>query len=173
MEFSLLSSMQLLSRTPKILSVWLSGLPPHLLTANEGPDTWSPHDVIGHLIVCEQSNFITRIRIVLSSTGEKMFAPLNMQAHVAICDGKPTEELLHTFQQLRQENLLWLSEQGLSGIHLSLTGMHPKVGAVTVRQIIATWVSHDLTHISQVARVIARQHKELTGPFHEFIGILK
>lgn len=173
MEFSLSTSMQLLSRTPGILSTWLSDLPVHILTANEGPDTWSPHDVVGHLIVCEQSNFITRIRMVLSATGEKVFAPVNMHAHIAICNGTPTEELLQTFQELRKETLSWLSEQDISETALSMTGIHPKVGEVTVKQIIATWVSHDLTHITQIARVIARQHNHLVGPFHEFLRILK
>jgi len=139
---------------------------------NEGPGTWSAFEVLSHLIFCEKTNFFTRIQVILSGTGQKVLPPFNMSTQFELTKGKNTTGLLAEFSNLREQNLASLRENHLCEADLNKTGLHPKMGAVTLRNVLTTWVAHDLSHTAQVVRVMAKQYKEEVGPFIEFLRIL-
>ena len=172
MDFDLPAGIAVLERTPATLRAMLAGLPPSWSDATEGPDTWSPYDNIGHLIHGERTDWIPRARIILADEPERRFAPFDRFAQVRESEGKSLGTLLDELASLRAENLATVRSWGLTEAQLALTGEHPALGAVTLRQLLATWVAHDLGHIAQVARVMAKQYREAVGPWREYLPVM-
>jgi hypothetical protein len=172
MEFDLSAAVDVLWRTPMTLRPMLSGLPDAWLRATEGPDTWSAYDILGHLIHGERTDWIPRARIVLDQGAERRFVPFDRTAQFRESAGKSMEELLGEFMMLRAQNLSTVGGWQLTDAQLALTGEHPELGAVTLRQLLSTWVAHDLSHIAQIARVLARQYRDAVGPWRAYLPIL-
>jgi DinB superfamily len=166
------SVIRILSRTPATIRELVSGLEDQWLHAREAPDTWSPHEVVAHLIHAEQTDWIPRMRIILDETSDKKFTKFDRVGHFQIAAGRPIESLLDQFEQLRIENILILSAEGLTESDLMKEGIHPAFGPVTLGQLLASWVVHDMTHIYQISRVIAKQYEMEVGPWKEYLGIL-
>jgi hypothetical protein len=164
---------QLLQRTPGVLRAWLSGLSDEWLTATEGPETWNPFDVLGHLIHGERTDWIPRAEQILSGDSETPFQPFDRFAHIEENKGKGLEELLDEFESLRKANLERLAGWGLGPAELAMQGTHPAFGTVTLSQLMATWVTHDLTHLAQIARVMAKVHDEGVGPWKKYLSVLR
>ena len=172
MEFNLTAGMAILERTPGTLRALLSGLPAEWTEANEGPETWSPYDVLGHLIHGEHTDWIGRARIILEQGPDRRFPPFDRTAMFRESQGKTLARLLHEFEELRAENLRTLAGWRLTDEQLALTGEHPSFGTVTLRQLLATWVAHDLSHIAQIARVMAKQYREAIGPWRAYLPVM-
>lgn len=168
MDFDLTASLAILERTPHVFRSMLAGLSPVWTDATEGPETWSPYDIVGHLIQGERTNWIPRARIILAQGAERRFTPFDRapQARESLTD------LLDEFARLRAENLTTLAGWHLTEAELALEGEHPEFGAVTLRQLLATWVAHDLGHVAQTARVLAKQHREAVGPWRAYLPVL-
>lgn len=162
----------ILSRTPIVVRGLLKGLSEDLVRSNEGGDTWSPFDVVGHLIHGEKTDWIPRAKIILGDADDKTFEPFDRFAQFEESEGKPLADLLEEFEALRMENLRELASMNISEEDLKKTGIHPELGEVTLSQLLATWAVHDLDHIVQVSRTIAKQFSEEVGPWKDFIGIL-
>ena len=161
-----------LERTPATLRAMLGGLSSAWTDPNEGPGSWSPRDVVGHLIHGERTDWIPRARIILAQGKNRRFAPFDREAMLRDDAGASLEGLLDEFARLRLENLAILQAWHLVPAQLSLTGEHPEFGSVTLAQLLATWVTHDLSHIAQVARVMARQQRDAVGPWRAYLPIL-
>ncbi len=172
MKFVLSKSYEILERTPAVLKVLLSNLSDDWVMENEGPETFSPFGVVGHLIQGEKTDWAARTKIILEFGLSKPFEPWDRFAQYEECNGKSLQQLLDEFEQLRKDNLTWLQSLRLTENDLDKKGVHPSLGEVTLRNLLATWVAHDLTHIAQVTRVMARQYKEEMGPWPEFFRIL-
>lgn len=172
MQFDLNKSCQVLERTPAVLKELLSGLDDDWVMNHEGPDTFSPFDVVGHLIHGEKTDWPDRIRMILEHGVSKKFVPYDRFAMYEVSKGKKSGALLDEFEALRRENMQWLRSLELSETDLNKKGIHPSFGEVTLRQLISTWTVHDLTHIAQIGRVMAKQYKEAIGPWTEFFRIL-
>jgi len=161
----------LLQRTPAVLSALLDGLPEVLVRATEGDGTWSPYDVVGHLIHGERTDWIPRSRHILS--GEtRPFDSFDRTAQFTASAGRTLAELLDEFAHLRRNNLATLAEFHLSEADFVRTGLHPELGLVTLGQLLATWVVHDLDHLGQVARTMAKRHTANVGPWIAYLSIL-
>lgn len=173
MKFSLNPAVEILSRTPATLKSLLTDLPDEWVTANEGTETWSPFDIVGHLIHGERTDWIPRAKIILEYGQSRSFEPFDRFAQFRESQGKTLVELLETFRVLREQNLQILGDLKLTEKHLAMKGRHPDFGTVTLRQLLATWVVHDLNHISQIVRVMARQYGDEVGPWIEYLSILK
>lgn len=171
-EFSLANAVPILTRTPALLHAWLHQLPDAWTHANEGPGTWSAYDIVGHLIHGERKDWIPRARIILTQGPERTFTPFDRFAQERESAGKSLAQLLEEFAAVRAENLATLSGWQLTDAQLALEGVHPAFGAVTLRQLLATWVTHDLNHIAQAARVMARQYGDAVGPWKAYLGVL-
>ena len=172
MKFDKAQSIEILERTPVVLKTLLSGLDDEWIMSNEGPETFSPFDVIGHLIHGEKTDWAVRAKIILEFGLSKPFTPWNRFAQYEVSKGKTVEQLLDEFSAIRKENLQWLKSVDLSENDLEKKGMHPVLGEVTLRNLMTTWVVHDLTHIAQITRVMAKQYKDEMGPWPEFFRIL-
>ena len=172
MEFDLDNGIAVLERTPQTLTAMLSGLPTAWTEATEGPDTWSPFVVIGHLIQGERTDWIARAEIILAQGANRKFTPFDRFAQFNQSAGKPLDELLDEFARLRGENLARLHGWQLDEAKLALQGEHPAFGAVTLRQLLATWVAHDLGHIVQVSRVMAKQYRDAVGPWRAYLSVM-
>lgn len=172
MDFELTSGIAVLERTPQTFAAMLAGLPPEWTEATEGPDTWSPYVIVGHLIHGERTDWVGRARIILAQGGDRRFTPYDRYAQFRESEGKTLASLLDEFAALRGENLETLAGWQLTDTHLSLEGVHPEFGAVTLRQLLATWVAHDLGHIVQVARVMARQYRDAVGPWRAYLSVM-
>jgi hypothetical protein len=172
MEFRLEQAIEILERTPRILSAWLEDLPEPWVTSNEGPDTFSAWDVVGHLIHGEEDDWIPRLEIILEHGKEKPFVPFDRFAFREKYKRKTLTELLNTFAELRTRNLAHLKDLNLQPAQFDLEGTHPEFGSVTLSQLIATWAVHDLGHIIQIARVMAKKYKEAVGPWKKYISVL-
>lgn len=172
MEFNVDKSVQILGRTPSVLKALLQNLHDDWVVNNEGPDTFSPYDVIGHLIHGEKTDWRVRATMIMEYGESKTFVPYDRFAQFDESKGKSLQQLLDEFDKLRTENLEWLVALQLSSEDLDKKGVHPSLGAVTLRQLLSTWVVHDLTHIAQVSRVMAKQYKEEIGPWVEFFRIM-
>ena len=166
------AAIAVLERTPAALRVMLAGLPDTWLLASEGPDTFSPRDVIGHLIHGEETDWIPRMRIILEHGETVPFTPFDRFAFRTASVGHTTDALLERFASLRAESLRELRSLGLDEAALARTGTHPGLGRVTLAQLFAAWVVHDLGHVKQVARVMARQYHAAVGPWREYLTIL-
>ena len=149
----------------------LGGLPQAWTDATEGPDTWSPYTVVGHLIHGERTDWIPRARIILAQGADRRFTPYDRFAQFRESEGKSLDELLSEFARLREENLTTLHGWRLDDAKLALEGEHPAFGAVSLRQLLATWVAHDLGHVVQVSRVMAKQYREAIGPWREYLSV--
>ena len=172
MHFNLSKSYEILDRTPSVLKILLSGISDEWVMNNEGPETFSPYDVIGHLIHGEKTDWRDRATMILAYGESKTFVPYDRFAQFEQSRGKSLQQLLKEFEELRTANLKWLQSLKLTETDLDKRGMHPGLGQVTLRQLLSTWVIHDLTHIAQVARVMAKQYKEEMGPWVEYFRIL-
>jgi hypothetical protein len=172
MEFKLQEAIEILSRTPAVVEAMLTGLPRQWVMNNEGGETWSPYDIIGHYIEGEKNDWITRMQVIISDSEKKEFRPFNRFAQFEDSKGKTLDELLAQFKQLRKENLLKLQKANITGEDLDKTGIHPHFGPVTLRQLLSTWVVHDLAHINQMSRVMARQYTEAIGPWTEYFSVI-
>jgi len=172
MNFELSNGMAVLERTPATLRSLLSGLSPDWTNATEGPDTWSPYVVVGHLIHGERTDWIPRAQIILAQGRSRRFTPYDRFAQFRESEGKSLEELLDEFAMLRAANLVTLQGWRLDDAKLSLQGEHPAFGAVTLRQLLATWIAHDLGHIVQIARVMAIQYRDVIGPWREYLSVM-
>ncbi|MEQ9165701.1 MAG: DinB family protein [Fulvivirga sp.] len=173
MQYNQSQAIHILERTPAVLKTFLYGLSIEWTSSNEGPDTWSPFDIIGHLIHGEQEDWLKRTNLILSDNEDKTFEPFDRFAQFELSKGKTINELLDEFEALRIENLRQLKELNLSEEQLQLKGRHPALGDVTLKELFSCWVVHDLGHISQISRVMAKQYKAEVGPWIEFLGILK
>jgi len=171
-RFELAAALPVLDRTPATLRAMLRGLPAGWTEANEGPGTWSPYDVVGHLIHGERTDWIPRARIILARGRDRRFAPFDRSAQARESAGKTLETLLDELAELRAGNLAELRGWRLTETELALEGEHPDFGAVTLRQLLATWVAHDLGHIAQVSRAMARRYRDDVGPWRAYLPVL-
>jgi hypothetical protein len=172
MSFQLDEALVVLERTPATFHALLSGLPETWTTCDEGPDTFTPFDNIGHLIHAERTDWITRARIILEQGPNRKFEPYDRFAQFRDSAGKTLTQLLEEFARLRAENLAIVRAWNLSDQQLSLEGEHPAFGPVTLRQLLSTWVAHDLGHIAQTSRVMAKRYKESVGPWRAYLPVL-
>ena len=166
-------SIEILERTPVVLNNLLEGLSVEWTSNNEGGETWSAYDVIGHLIHGEKTDWLTRVELILSENAEKKFQPFDRFAQFENSKGKTLKQLLHEFTEVRSANIKRLKSLNITEQDLEKTGVHPAFGEVTLSQLLSTWTVHDLDHISQIARVMAKQYKNEVGPWIEFLKILK
>ena len=173
MRYSIERSIEILERTPAVLDSMLAGIGDDWVMNNEGPETFSPYDVIGHLVHGEKTDWTARTKRILEFGDTKPFEVWNRFAQYEESKGKTLQQLLEEFAAIRKENIAWFKSLQLTEADLDKKGMHPKLGSVTLRNLLATWVVHDLTHIAQVARVMAKQYKEQTGPWIEYLKILR
>jgi uncharacterized damage-inducible protein DinB len=173
MEFNLDHAVKLLTRTPGVLRTMLEGLPLEWINSKDGEETWSPYDVLGHLIHGERADWIPRAKIILEHGEDKPFEPFDRLAQFEESQGKSIEELLTTFADLRQANLAELKVMQLTPEDFSRRGTHPALGSVTLGQLLATWVAHDHSHIVQIARTMARQYQTAVGPWQEYLSVMK
>lgn len=169
--FNLDDALAVLERTPATLDAMLRGLPDTWLRATEGPGTWSPYDVVGHLIHGERTDWMVRARHILAGES-RPFTPFDREAQFAMDPAEPLAMRLDTFAALRAGNLAALRTLALTSEQLQLTGQHPTFGTVTLGQLLATWTVHDLTHLAQVARTMAKVYGEAVGPWRAFLSIL-
>ena len=170
--FDLREAIVILERTPAMLSTLLGGLPESLVRATEGPGTWSPFDVVGHLIHGEKTDWIPRARHILAGSTEP-FEPFDREAQFVASAGRSLAELLDEFAALRGKSLETLAELRIGDGDLSRVGLHPALGEVTLGQLLATWVVHDLDHIGQIARTLAKYHSANVGPWSAYLSILR
>ena len=173
MPLNLEETKTLLRRTPGVLDGLLRGLPDPWVLEDEGPDTWSSFDVVGHLIEAEETNWIPRVRHLIAHGESVVFPPFDRFGFVEKSKGKSMAELLGTFERARARSLQELDELRLTPGDLGRRGRHPDFGQVTLGQLLATWAIHDLNHLGQIVDVLARQHAEAVGPWRAFLGILE
>lgn len=171
-SFSIPGMLAILERTPNVLHALLGGLDEDWTHHNEGGDTWTPYDVVGHLAHGERTDWMARIRKCLS-TDDKAFVRFDRTAMFAESEGRSLEDLLDEFAALRQHNLVALGALGISATDLDSTGIHPTFGEVKLRQLLATWAAHDLGHLTQITRVMCKQYRTEVGPWKEFISVLR
>jgi hypothetical protein len=172
MDFDLAAGTAILERTPNVLRALLAGLPPAWVDATEGPETWSPYVIVGHLIHGERADWIPRAQIILAQGQNRRFTPFDRLAQFRESQGKSLAELLDEFARVRAESLATLASWRLSEAQLALEGEHPEFGAVTLRQLLATWVAHDLGHIAQTGRVMAKQYRDAVGPWRAYLPVM-
>ena len=172
MKYQLDQAIEILERTPKVMQALLLGISEEWIHQNEGDDTWSPYDVIGHLVHGEKTDWMPRLEIVLSTTGTKTFTPYDRFAQFDMSKGKTIEILLQEFENLRTQNLTTLKSKNLSETDLQKTAIHPSLGTITLKNMLATWVAHDLGHIAQISRVMAKQYKDEIGPWTKYLTIV-
>lgn len=172
MEYQLDKALEILERTPQILKVYLKDLSKDWTSPNEGEDTWSTYDVLGHLIHGEQTDWIARLKIILSNESDKTFIPFDRFAQFENSKGKTLQQLLNEFTELRAENLKYLKSCELINLDLDKKAIHPDLGEVKLKELLATWVVHDLGHISQITRVMAKQYHDEVGPWKAYLTIL-
>jgi hypothetical protein len=172
MNFDLGAQVPLLERTPRTLRAMLEGLPPEWTDGDEGAGTWSPFAIVGHLVHGERANWIPRARMILEQGAAMPFPPFDREAQFRDSAGKPLTELLDELARLRSANLATLASWKLDARQMSLEGLHPEFGRVTLSQLLATWVAHDLGHVAQAARVMARQYREAVGPWRAYLPVM-
>ncbi|MDQ6597609.1 DinB family protein [Bacillus salipaludis] len=173
MNFNLNEAIEVLERTPQTLEYFLSGLSKEWLQSNEGEGTWNISEVVGHLIEGEKHDWIPRMEIILQEGEGKPFPPFDRYSHLKENPKRSIEEKLQEFKTMRTQNVTKLKNLIETERHLELTGIHPALGKVQIRELLSTWVVHDLTHISQIVRVMAERYRKDVGPWIEYLGILK
>jgi hypothetical protein len=172
MSLNLVDAVAVLKRTPATLATLLDDLPDMWVLAREGEGTWSPYDVVGHLIHGERTDWIPRLRHIMAGEA-RPFEPFDRTAQFTDSRGKSLGELLATFSELRRQSLAELAALGLSGEDLGRRGLHPDLGEVTLGALLATWVVHDLDHVAQIARTMAKVYAEEVGPWSAYLSILR
>ena len=172
MTFDLGQSIDILRRTPPVLRALLAGVDERWSGADEGPGTFRPFDVVGHLIDGEETDWIPRAQIILAQGPDRRFTPFDREGMRRVSEGKSLAELLDDFDKARAESLRVLRGWKLRDAQLDLTGVHPAFGDVTLRQLLATWVVHDLGHVAQVARVMAKQYRDAIGPWRAYLPVV-
>jgi hypothetical protein len=172
MEFDLTHALEILERTPATFRALLGGVSEAWTAPNEGPETFSAFDNLGHLIHGERGDWLTRARIILEQGPDRRFEPYDRFAQYRESQGKTLAQLLDEFQALRAENLATLRGWDLSEQQLALQGEHPAFGLVTLRQLLSAWVVHDLGHVAQTTRVMAKQYREAVGPWRQYLPVL-
>jgi hypothetical protein len=173
MEHKLQNTISLLTRTPTALEALLRDLPETWTLRNEGENTWSPFDVVGHLIHGERTDWMPRVKVVLQFGETRTFEPFDMSGHLQVMQGKSLGQLLDEFARLRSENLRELSALNLRQEDLERRGRHPAFGLVTLSELLATWAVHDLTHLHQISRIMAHQYRDAVGPWSEYLSVLQ
>lgn len=171
--FSLAQAVPLLTRTPGVLRELLLDLPTPWLVAHEGPDTWNPYDIVGHLIHGERTDWIPRVEHILADGDRRPFTPFDRFAHFGASGDQSLADLLSTFAALRADSLARLSRLHLTEADLARPGLHPALGQVTLGNHLASWVVHDLDHLYQIARVMAHQYADAVGPWREHLRIVR
>ncbi|MBS4207369.1 DinB family protein [Bacillus sp. FJAT-50079] len=173
MNFKMNEAMEILERTPETLAVLLTGISKSWFTCNEGEGTWNPSEVIGHLIEAEKYNWIPRLNMIIDEGEREAFPPFDRYSHLQKKSASPIEHKLDEFKLIRAENTKKLKARIQTKEQLELTGLHPDFGTVKLRELLSTWVVHDLTHITQIGRVLAKRYSEDVGPWKEYLSILK
>jgi hypothetical protein len=172
MEFQPELALQVLGRTPATLRALLDGLSESWTRDRPGAETWSPYDVIGHLVHGEETDWIPRARIILTEGESRVFEPFDRFAQFDRSEGRSLGDLLERFSRLRRQNLDAIARMEITGAQWELRGTHPDLGTVTLRQLIATWVVHDLNHLDQIVRGMAKQYAGEVGPWKAYLPIL-
>jgi hypothetical protein len=172
MEYRIDHGLELLERSPASFEALLAGLSEAWLHVTEGPDTWSPWEVMAHMTDLERTDWLPRVKILLEHGEGRPFDPVDRTAFRTRLAGRSVSSLLEEFAQLRSDNLTTLRDLRLDEDRLQLPGVHPALGPVTLSQLLAAWVVHDLTHIAQIVRVIAKQYAAAVGPWREYLGVL-
>ena len=165
-------TLSILRQTPLTVSGLLGGLPEDVLGVNEGPDTFSPRDVVGHLVFGEETDWVPRIRIILEHGPSRPFTPFDRTGFRAGQAGLGTTELLDRFASLRRSNIAFVKDLRLTPAQLALEGTHPTLGRVNLGQLLASWVVHDLGHLAQISRVLAKQYRDQVGAWRAYLTIL-
>lgn len=173
MNFTIDKSIEILERTPEVLSTLLHNISDDWTSKNEGGESWSAYDIVGHLIHGEKTDWIPRAEIILSQAPDRKFVPFNRFAQFEESKGKTLAELLEEFKRLRKSNIEKLESKKLSAEHWEQTGIHPAFGTVSLSQLLSAWVVHDLNHVAQISRVMAKQYKEDVGPWVQYLRILQ
>jgi len=173
MKFNLQKSIQILERTPQVLNTYLKDLNDDWIFNNEGENTWSPFDIVGHLVHGEKTDWITRTKILLKNNPKLTFDSFDRFAQLENSKGKSLNQLLEEFEFLRKENLTTLKSFQITDKELDFKAIHSELGVVNLKQLLATWTVHDLGHIAQISRVMAKQYKNEVGVWYEYIGILQ
>ncbi|HEY0461627.1 MAG TPA: DinB family protein [Pyrinomonadaceae bacterium] len=173
MKFKTEQAVEILSNTPETVKSLLENLSDDWINSAEEAESWSPFDIVGHLIHAEETDWIPRAGIILRQGENRTFEPFDRFAMFENSKGKTLGELLETFAERRRESLETLKSWKLSDEQLALKGMHPELGAVTLEQLLATWVVHDLTHIRQIVTVLAKKYAGAVGVWKEYLSILK
>lgn len=173
MQFDLDSALQILERTPKTLNALLRDLPENWARATEGPDTWSAYDVVGHLIHGEETDWLPRARVILDHGESKPFPPFDRFAQFEASRGKSLNLLLDEFAAARARSLAELAGLKLTPDSLGKEGRHPEFGAVTLGQLLSTWVVHDLDHLVQISRVMAKAYTDEVGPWRAYLRVIR
>ena len=173
MAHNLQDTMALLDRTPGALDALLRGLPEIWTHTNEGGETFTVVDVVGHLIYADRVDWMPRVHMILEFGEATPFEPFDRRGHVEECLGKSLPQLLDEFRRVRTGCLNDLRALNLQAEQLELRGRHPSLGSVTLSNLLATWAAHDLTHLHQISRIMAHQYRDEVGPFGEFLGVLK
>ena len=163
---------EVLARTPGTLKHLLIGLSTPWVTATEGPDTWSPFLVVGHLVHGERTDWVPRAEIILSGE-DRAFDPFDRFAMIKGTTGRELADLLDEFETRRRRNLAWLADRRLTGEDLERTGRHPELGPVTLRELLGAWVVHDLGHVAQISRVMSSRYRDAAGPWRAYLPILE
>jgi hypothetical protein len=171
MEQNLDQTLALLARTPAALNALLRDLPEAWTGSNEGDDTWTAREVVGHLVHCERVDFLARVKRILEFGESRAFDPLDRFAHLQ--RNAPLTELLDEFARLRTTNLAEVRGLKLGPEQFALRGLHPALGAVTLSQLLASWAAHDMTHLHQIARIFAHQYRDAVGPWANYMGVMK
>jgi DinB superfamily len=172
MKYNIEQAIEILERTPAVCTALLAGLSNDWVMNNEGPETFSPYDVIGHLIHGEKTDWTERTKMILDFGNTKTFVKWNRFAQYEESKGKSLVQLLDEFAVIRKQNIAWFKSLQLTETDFDKKGMHPVLGEVTLKNLLSTWVAHDLTHIAQITRVMAKQYKEEMGPWPQFFRIL-
>lgn len=172
MQFDLTHALEILERTPATFRALLGGLSEAWTAPNEGPETFSAFDNLGHVIHGERADWINRARIILEQGPNRRFEPFDRFAHYRESEGKTVADLLDEFEQIRARNLEIVRGWNLTDRELALEGEHPAFGLVTLRQLLSTWAVHDLSHLAQTARVMAKQYRAEVGPWRAYLPIL-
>lgn len=172
MKFQIEQAVEILSKTPEVVNSLLGNLSEDW-TEKDDAENWSPFDIAGHFIHGEETDWIPRAEIILAQGESVTFAPFDRFAQFENSKGKSLKELLETFAELRRQNLEKLRRMNITGEQLKLKGMHPELGEVNLEQLLSTWVVHDLTHIRQIATVLAKKYSETVGVWKEYLSILK
>lgn len=173
MQFNLKEAIEVLERTPQTLSYFLSGLSEGWLNCNEGEGTWNANEVIEHLIEGEKTNWIPRLEFILQEGCNKPFPPFDRYSHQKDRSQMSIDQKLQEFKVIRLQSLSKLKSHIEPALHLELKGLHPEFGTVKIRELLSTWVVHDLTHIAQIIRVMGKRYTVDVGPWKEYLGILK